>query len=64
MLTNQRLPVLTSLKGELKRKGWTYKAISEELKVSVRHISLVLNGKRKSSPLIERLRALPYQQEN
>lgn len=63
MLTNQRPPVLTSLKTELKRKGWTYKAINEELKVSVRHISLVLNGKRKSSPLIERLRALPYRQE-
>lgn len=59
MLTNQQGDLLTTTKEKLKLKGWSYRAAAPFLGVSVKHLSLVLTGRRKSAPLIRRIHALP-----
>lgn len=59
MVTNQQVELLTKTRLNLKRKGWSLRAAAPFLGVSVKHLSLVLNGKRKSLPLLKRIEMLP-----
>jgi transcriptional regulator with XRE-family HTH domain len=48
-----------ALKRRLKRNGWTQEAAAAEAGVTFEHLNLVLNGRRTSARLIEKLEALP-----
>lgn len=54
------------VKGELKRKGWSYRdaALALEPQRTFQHISYVLNGQRESATLLRALMDLPPRRRN
>lgn len=52
-----------AIKRRLKAEGWTQTAAAEELGVGREQVSRVLNGKRDSARLLEKLEALPARGE-
>lgn len=49
-----------SIKRQLKRKGWTYRAAAPRIGVTYQHLSEVLNGHRQSRRVIKALCALEH----
>jgi hypothetical protein len=50
---------LSEIKSDFTRKGWSYQRASLILGVSYVHICHVLNGKRNSPALLEKIDSLP-----
>jgi lambda repressor-like predicted transcriptional regulator len=51
------------IKGELKKKGWSYRTAARKLNRSYQHVSYVLNGHRESVLLLRELNRLPAKKE-
>jgi hypothetical protein len=54
---------LHEAKIHLKEYGWTYRSAAPELGVCFVHLSLVLNGHRKSRRLLGAIMALPMREQ-
>lgn len=54
----QSRPDLDALKHQLQTSGWSYRAASEVLGVSLNHFACVITGRRQSEKLLSAIRSL------
>lgn len=52
-------PAVTEAREALKTKGWSYRKAASHLDVCLPHLCRVLNGRRESASLLERISQLP-----
>ena len=57
--TPKRPAAVQEARNNLRRKGWTIQAAAIRFDVTRQHLSLVLNGHRKSRRLLDEIAGLP-----